>query len=858
MVERAAASTDPPGKPISGLALTMLLVAAITAVSAFATLLTVWARSQQPDAEQILKFAAVEYSAGRPAISAGLARTIQFDDTAGSDDADAMEELRARRDFFIGAGTAASADPDDDLAAWRLALDQAIPYLQSAQKLGFPQGFEGEGGRLLGIALFSQGEHGEAAKSLGAAIKIAPAERLQLQPLLIEAQLRAGEVIGNAAVESAERWLEWLPADSPQIEQAKLFRGRGLLKDRQWPAARQQFRQVIDEGKKQDVVLEATLWEVASHIAQAEASVERSDQRELDQLTRETLEDCVSQLTVLERELPPDLVAQASLWAVKAHQLLGQVEEAILAATNVRQHRPFNAEAAAGGLLEAELLVQQRRPDEVLQAVRYLVREIGDPRSFDGRLMRLEDYRGRITEVADHLADQASFEVAVDLVRGLPPLLALDDALTLEGKIFSQWAGSLANRDGESAGSTFVIGREQYRAAGDAHAAAAKLRFTSKSYVPTLWAAIDAYEHAGDLERTLELVDLYLKYEDRRMLPRGLLTKGRVLLSLGQPAAALAPLMDCVVEYPRDALRYEARLLAAMGHSEQRQIDAARELLETNLFDGTLEPESPVWRDSLYFAGQLTFHNAYQNHLRLIGKLPSTTKPGDVPHSSFPANQTQLELAVQRLEEFAEREGRLLSEDRPDSSAPVSNAKERVYNAKYLAAQSRRMAAHWPAVEALSPDLLDTARRRLLQTRDEHLQRAKQGFDSLRGSLGLLEERQTLSPSMAAILRNASLASADVLRDMGKLQEAVEVYRGISLRYMNEPTALEAMLGQSRCLEDLGQSLEASRVLRQAERVLDRIPAAMDDQFATTTRQSREQWQRFLGWLIPATTPEEA
>lgn len=844
--------TTPAVRRSSRASWALIAAAGVAAIGAFATLFSVWARTTTPGLTDTLRIATDEYTAGRPAVAANLAQSVSFPD----DFAD--QDLIHLREFLIGAGRAAAADPDADHDAWRLAMHEAIPHLKAAEAHGFPPGREADGQRLLGEALRSKGRFREAATRLATAIEVDPTLRRQLLPRLIESQLLAPDIPPERAVESTAAWLKWLTPNTPDYFHALLLRGRALIKQQQWPSARDQFRKIIDHSKDRHLIREARLQEAGSQVAEAMWLQQQAAGEAPTAVVREILDEAMTTLAELEREPDTLFAARTKLWIARAHRALGESAAAILAATSVRQHRPFNAESIAGGTLEVELLADEGRGSEVLQTARFLIREIGDPRLFDGRIISIDEFRKRLTAVANQLRENGLYQNAIDLARVLPPVFAPDDALMLEAVAFSDWGEHTLRIgrqvDGMIPTDVAALARQHFHAAGDAFAAAAAERFTSAQYVPTLWMAIAAYEKSRDFARTLQLIDPYLRYEDRPLKPRGLLTQGRALLALDQPREALAPLQACIAEHPRDSLRYEARLTAALAHAELNQLPQARQLLDDNLYDGTLAPESPVWRDSLNLLGRLLYREAYRNHLLLTEKLPDELAPEDTGTASFRENQELLEQAIRRLEESARREALLVQEDRLKDPLARRQATSRSQNASYLAARSHQMAAYWPGLQAALPDVLDTARRRFNQTRDEHLHQAMQGFATLRHTLASLEEDQPLSDTDTALMRNCFLAEADVMRQRGQWTEAAEAYRSISLRYMNQPAALEAMLGQARCMENLGRQREAKAIIRQAERVLQRIPPTYDNRFAETTRYDRQQWQRLFAWLASPDT----
>lgn len=59
---------------------------------------------------------------------------------------------------------------------------------------------------------------------------------------------------------------------------------------------------------------------------------------------------------------------------------------------------------------------------------------------------------------------------------------------------------------------------------------------------------------------------------------------------------------------------------------------------------------------------------------------------------------------------------------------------------------------------------------------------------------------------------------------MGRLEEAAVAYQELELRYMKEPTSLEAIIGQASCMRELGRTEDANSLVQLANVVLGRIP----------------------------------
>jgi hypothetical protein len=168
--------------------------------------------------------------------------------------------------------------------------------------------------------------------------------------------------------------------------------------------------------------------------------------------------------------------------------------------------------------------------------------------------------------------------------------------------------------------------------------------------------------------------------------------------------------------------------------------------------------------------------------------------------------------------------------------------------ANYLAS-ANRLAAVLPDEEARIPDALDATRRRLLKKREGYLYDAIENYRKLRSEISRIEDERELGPSEKSMRQIGLLGEADTLFELQQYEQSADAFRTISLRYMNEPPALEGMVGQARCLRSMKRDREARLVIRQAVAVLSRIPAEWDEQFAEITRYDRQGWESLLTWM---------
>lgn len=861
----------------------LMMAAALAAISGFAMLFSVWWRSGVTDDFEVLRIAAQEFVEGRPIVAGELAGDVRFesegpvpadpllgDDTdpdqaaidalppEGVDPTDAMADENADedaetpldplaewislRDFLVGAGRVArAADIDDFRQRQQMWMDAIVP-LERSRRDGFPPGRQTDGHRMLGEAYFHVGRFPEAAQSLIIAVERDPTIRRKMLPVIAESQLRSPATeAAEPAVRTIEEYLTDKTLPIEQVWKAQSIRIRALMKLGRYGEAAKVADAILNQPMSTDVVSQGAEIDHRDEVTLHRNIIEV--QKAIDQygaLPTDALEDRskvarmlaepLERLGELSREASPRTSSLSRLWLARGYLAEGNLEDGLSLLTILRQSRPFGPEAILGGLEEIEFLARQGRGVEVLQTTRYLMREIGDPSGFNSDAVTMEEFSRRLIDAIGKLRQTGDFKNSIDTARSLPPVFEPAEALAQEAISYRQWAESTVAEgtdiNGEVSAVTSTRARARYRAAGDAFARVAELKFDTTDYLPAQWDAIDAYQQGRHFRRSIRLLEPYLRYEERRRLPRGLVAFGRALLAEGDEEKAIKAVEACIIEYPRDPLRYDARLIAAQAHAERRELDRARQYLMDNLRDGDLTPDSPAWRDSLLSLGEMRYEEAYQNQLIAIKAEP------DARIEQLRSNQPILAEAIRYLDESVERYG-----------IPVA------LNAAYLAGRAHLLAAQWPRIEAESPEILEAAKRSLQAQSEQEMQIALDRFVDLRNQLVAREEEARLPPHQDAILRNCFMAEADTLREMNRLDEAINAYRVVELRYINEPTALEAILGRSACTKDLGRRREADLLVKQASVVLSRIPAEWDDRFAELTRFDREGWEDYLTWM---------
>ncbi len=742
-------------------------------------------------------------------------------------------DLETNSDWHYVRGVAklqSVADEVDSPENRRILLD-ATQHLLKSEELGFPVGYLGPGQFYLGWCQFNTYHWDAAIERLRNIDKLWPEKRSDALRMEIESQMHKSPPDLVAADQALQRWRA-IPGVSAaerarmDIAQANLAFLRGD------PIECEELLSKIagtsPEGPR------AQLWRARWRLARALTDMkEPSDARA--KLLGEAAE--ITRTLKMAADTPNDLRRQATYLSGKALRALGAFQEALSTFSAARLSSPRSAEAFAAGIEEAEMFVEHSELTEANDTLHALLRNLEDPTLFNETWITLSEFRGRLLSIGRGYREMQEYERALELAQLLGLTFPRSDSVRLRAETFEQWATTL---EAQAAASKIDVSpesraqiREKHQSAATQYDALAQLELRSAEYPNILWSAITSYQQAGDLERANVLLADYLRYEDRAKRPRGLLALGKNFVNMGQWQKAIDPLERCRIDYPTHPSSFEACLLAAKALCELDRLDQASELLEDNLSGTTssLRPTSDIWRDSLY---QLALTRFRQGDELLLKMRLDPQTPADV-------REAQLTSSLERFLDVVDRLGGFASRYPQDS---------RHLNALYLIAKSHHLAAETPQqLLAANPQLVEPAKRKLLQQRRQLLEQALADYRNLHQTIIQEQDSLTLSADTNVLVRNCYFGEADTLFELARWEEAISAYQNVASRFLNKPESLEALLQMSECYRKLGQHDVAKRVLTQAEQMLGRIPEEYDPDFTRLTRTTRSGWSDLLGSL---------
>jgi tetratricopeptide (TPR) repeat protein len=761
------------------------------------------------DPEQKLKLACDWLDKGRWDLASKMAEDLgtQIDVAENS-----------RWHYVTAVSTIIKIKDDLDSVANRRKLLEAIDHLETSRELEFPVGLTAKAKFYLGFCQFHVYRWDEAIESLRGCYQDFPECRSQALQLIFTAQLRKAEPDLQAADATLTSW-EAIPGKS-MSEINNTFLGRAQLNffsgkhDQCFPW----LDKIVDKSVEK---AQAEFWRLRCQLkltgAEADSSKKASG-----------LAALVSQLKkhIYAPDTPPQIRLQSRYLYAQALRMQNELDAATVAMSVIRQQAPNTAEAVAAQLEEAEILLQLGRVQQILLATKQLLTSIEDQELYNDYWMTRDEIRRRIVAIGEQLRNQAFFEAALELSKQLELAFEPAYALRLQAFTYVDWAGKQQKTLQDPEALTIPV-RELYAQAARTFEKLAQVELRSSNYPNLIWHAAEAFQKANQIESANRLLYEYLNNESRPRQPRGYVALGRNLITSGSWQESLIPLEKCLDYFPNSPSCYEVRLLLSKSYAELHNLDKAIELLSSNLWDFDLKPESPIWRDCAVELG----HLMYLRGDRLLAEVQRDPPKTWTSHfQQLQHCQTEIQRGIEQLTEVVNR----FPQD------------PRYYHSRYLLAHSYRQASEIPkTIMATDTNILEVAKKQYNQQWRNYLEESAGHFHGLLEALQSASETDRLAP---AILRNCYFGKADVLSALGRYEDAISAYRNAASYYVNQPEALEAIVQVAQCQRKLGRDRDARVALRQAEQLLNRIPADQDARFVST-RGDRRHWQELLGWM---------
>jgi tetratricopeptide (TPR) repeat protein len=709
----------------------------------------------------------------------------------------------------------------------RRVLWQAAEFLVKSRDAGFPIGYRGKGAYYLGYCYYQTYNWEDTLAALESVPERWPERRGDAYDMMVEACLRNTPPDREKGEELLRKWSGTSGISGWERNQIALRSAHLAFLDGDWDACEARIAAIPANS-------EQAVW---AQIARGHWRLERgrrtSDERQRGELLQAALDEFLR--TARSPAVSGPARRQAAFLSGLTLRVLQRPEEAISTLSMVRQRNPLTAEAVAAGIEEAEMRAEAGSASDAVETARHVIDDLGDVRLYDERWLPLADLRTRLLGLGRLMQNQQAYPETIRLAAYLPPVFPGSDAVRLEAETYRLWGESLEREAGAGNAQQRSETRRQadtkFLLAGDRYRQLARLEVRSPTYPSILWDASEAYRKSHQLDQATELLVEYIAHEERAKRPRALLALGQNYLNAAKWNEALSPLQRCLSEFPEHPICYEVRLVMAKALAEMEQLESATEHLLSNLYDGNLQPDSPLWRESLFELGSIIYRRGDQ---LTLGADLAADEELQARLARIGDSHAELLRAIDRLSEAVERFG----------------SEPRAFEARYAVGRAYTAAAWYPQQLLASGQVtIEASRRQLALQRRQLLGQALDAYRELKRAIGEVQERAKLSDTAQSLLRNCYFAEADTLFELEVFEDAIQAYRAVGNRFVNEPEALEALVQIAECYRKLGQADQARRTLIQAEQMLSRIPADQNSRFPVVTRTDREGWQTMLAWL---------
>lgn len=764
----------------------------------------------------------------------GLAASIEKPD-------DRTNEEQALIAYTIGRGLIDEAESQSDESKRRALYMIAARYFQESAAKSLPPDRVADGNYFLGMALYHSGLKTQALPAFAKA-----AEQIASPNLLPELNRYLADIYLSDAELSIDRGLEYNRQYLEQSELSEDEQRQGLLQQADLLSALYKFEEAeqLLTGLLASLPAESLLvFETELQIGKLgiarfkrwSADADLLQDGRLRRQAQNALRDAVQHFEVAARG--ENTGAAARYYLATCELRLGNLASAADRFGIVRRElveSPLSVPAALG---EAEAIQESGDHQLAFKNYLHLLDTASKFQYRDSEWMSAKEFEDRIVEAQLAFRRSGEYELALEFARRSWPTVARDLSMQMQAESYLDWGDRLTNGgtdlNGERIAVDPIAAREKYREAGLAYFKLSKLRLSSPNYLDYLWSSAESYFKGRDYSKAGELYEQYLDEPPETRVARANLRIGEALLSMGRPGEALEAFNKCIVYFPNDSDSYRARVLASQVLMSNNQPEQAKKHLLFNIEESALEPESEIWRDSLFQLGKMVYHEAMLLEIesRELGVDSDDPRLNDEGLAKLQEARVLFQETVVWLAEAVTR---------------YRDEREAI-EARYLLAESYRQGAKFPQ-KRLKNVTISGTRFQLERQINEELAQAYRLYDELETDLTRAQDERELNVVEKSILRNCSFAKADVLFDQQDYEGAIAAYQTVSSRYHNRPESLEAFCRTANCYRRLNDHDRARSMLAQAQVFLEeRIPPDAD--FLATTRYSREQWFQVLDWL---------
>jgi tetratricopeptide (TPR) repeat protein len=681
-----------------------------------------------------------------------------------------------------------------ELAAehWRLAQE----HLDQAERLGVAAE---DGARLqyrLGkLGYLRKDDPKRVAARLAASVEQAD-DRAEAYSLLTRAYLSQSPPNLRGALEANKKLRQEVPqVDEKVLAPAKLLGGELLLR-MNLPADARKVLEKIGEQAPPEVLTQARL-------LRAQTYQDEGKWKEACELWKAVLDD---------PRAPPPEPGKVRYNLGLCHRQLDELREAAAAWEECLRRRQGD-DGPAAALALAELRLQQggrdgKGPERSLEMLGRAVERLHGPADWANSLVELPRAREAFERMAQSYRQAGRFELAVKLC-GLYTRLALPGrAAGLKAETYTEWARA-RHEQAKAVADPVVQQAEEngvkdlFRQAGAAHVEASSAGATPAEQAEHLWQAALGYFQGDEYAQAAALLTRFLEGNPKsERQGEGWYLLAQSARHLNNRAAAEKAFLECIAFPGRFA--YRARYHLALARIEEGKTDKAEEYLTENLqaFRRAREPEldPEAYERSLFTLGSLLYKRG--NYRGVVGNL-------EVALGRFPSNPEATRARFQLADAYRQ----------------LANQEHQSY--------------------LIRENMSAGAKEHYSQQHQVYLKKAAEQFQELEEFLQTPEARGHLTPEEQTAV---PFICADCLYNLGRYEDALEMFNSLSARFAGQPPGVFALEGAARVCAARRDFPQMRQKLEEIRKALPGLP-----------EKDRHVWEKWLADCEkPVDTPDAA
>jgi tetratricopeptide (TPR) repeat protein len=374
------------------------------------------------------------------------------------------------------------------------------------------------------------------------------------------------------------------------------------------------------------------------------------------------------------------------------------------------------------------------------------------------------------------------------------------------GEVYENCADQLDSQTGGTPAEQIRRGqqrREMLAKAGDAYIAYSRaLTMTNdKGYGDALWHGIDLYDSAGDLQRVISALELFVaEMPGDKLAPDALLRLGRAYQAAGLFDKAIKTFQRNQFRYPNSLAASKSAVPLAeayIGQGPDQYAKAEKVLLDVVQDSPLVDPGAEEFHQALFELAQLYYRTQ------------------------------RYEEAISRLEEMAQR-------------YPADPDTPRL---TFLMADSYRKSASKLDARLASTSSGEAEAAEAAMARRQRLTKARELFDKV---LDLYSASPPTNDEEKVYRKLSCFYRADCTYDLGRFEEAVKLYEDAAFQYQDDPCSLAAYVQIVNSYCALGKPEEAKAANERAKWMVRRMPetAFENGEFS----MPKKYWEDWLKW----------